>query len=103
MERVFAIAVLALLTSAVTAQTKPPISNLSRPTTTTRSQFDPALRLTIENPKLGVFRLELPAHGSAAIGRELRDYVVVAVSGGTVEVGSPGNAFTMEMTAGEPA
>ena len=99
MERRFAMAVLVLLAGAAAQQAKPPVSNLAKPIATSRMQLDPGLRLTIENLQVRVFRLDLAPHGSATIDRGVRDYVLLAVSGGSLEVGS----FTMEMAAGEPA
>jgi len=99
MERRFAMAVLVLLAGAAAQQAKPPVSNLAKPSASSCMQLDPGLRLTIENPQVRVFRLELAPHGSASIDRGVRDYVLLAVSGGSLEVGN----FTMEMAAEEPA
>ena len=36
------------------------------------------MHLAISNPRVRVFRIELAAHGSASIGRDVRDYVLLA-------------------------
>ena len=61
----------------------------------------PGMHLAISNPAVRVFSIELPPHGSAAIGRELHDYMLLAVSGGAAEVAGPGNTFPVELKSGE--
>src|ERR1044071_6886611 len=59
------------------------------------------MRLSISNPNVHVFSIELPPHGSAAIGREIRDYMLLAVTGGVAEVAGPGNTFPLDLKSGE--
>ena len=61
----------------------------------------PGMHLAIANPSVRVFRIELPPHGSAAIGRDVHDYMLLAVSGGTAEVMGPGNTFPVDLKSGE--
>ena len=94
------IAALALIV-AVTAFAQQPRDNFSRPIP--KVGHDPAMHLAISNPRVRVFRIELAAHGSASIGREVRDYVLLAVSGGRAEIAGPGNSFPIDLQAGEAA
>lgn len=59
------------------------------------------LRLAIANPNVRVYKIELPAHGSVAIGREVRDYMLLAVSGGAAEVTGFANTYPVDLHSGE--
>jgi hypothetical protein len=98
--RSFLVVVLTVTAVAAQQSQMPEPQSFSRPApkVTTAS---PGLHLSISNPSVRVFSIELPAHGSAAIGREVRDYMLLAVSGGTAEITGPGNTFPVELKSGE--
>ncbi len=103
MTRIVAVVLAGMVASGAAQQLKQaPVSNLTRPNSVSRADFEAKLKVAIDNPEVKVFRLELPPHGSAPVGREMRDYVLVSVSGGSVEVGGAGNSFRLDMAAGEP-
>jgi hypothetical protein len=103
MARVVAVILVALVAKAAPQNSRPPISHLSRPDSISQSKFDSALRGIVENRKIRVFRVDLAPHGSVHISRGIRDYVLLSVTGGSLEVGGPGNSYPLEMAAGEPA
>ncbi len=59
------------------------------------------LRLSISSPSVRVYRIDLPAHGSVAIGREVRDYMLLAVTGGSAEVTGLANTYPVDLQSGE--
>jgi hypothetical protein len=61
----------------------------------------PGLHLEIANPAVRVFRIDLPARGTVAIGREVRDYMLVAVSGGSAEIAGFANNYQVDLKSGE--
>jgi hypothetical protein len=84
---------------ASTAQNlKAPEPNAPAATTGSGPKLE-TLRLVISNPQLKVLRINLPPHGSVSIRREIHDYVLLAITGGSLEAG--GNV--VDMAAGEPA
>lgn len=60
-----------------------------------------AMHLEITNSSVRVFRVELAPHASTSIGRDVHDYMLLAVSGGTAEVVGPGNTFPVDLKSGE--
>jgi len=91
-----------LLTGIAAAQQtpKPEPQSFTRPAPKV-ANASPALRLAISNSSVRVFSIDLPAHGSAAIGREVRDYMLLAVTGGAAEVAGHGNTFPLQLESGE--
>ncbi len=96
----FAILAAASIIPAITVaqNLKPPAPNSAPPKLGATAKLDPALRLVISNQEVKVSRINLPPHGSVSIHRETRDYVLLAITGGSLEVG--GNL--VDMTSGEP-
>lgn len=93
--------VLLLLAAAAAQQTpKAEPQKFSRPSPKVITS-DPAMHLEISNSNVRVFRVDLAAHGSVSIGRDVREYMLLAVSGGTAEVAGPGNVFPIELKSGE--
>ena len=94
-------ALLLLATVALAQQTHAPDAHsFTRPAPKV-SSATPGMQLVISNPMVKVFDLELAPRGSAAIGREIRDYMLLAVSGGQAEVAGPGNTFAVDLKSGE--
>jgi hypothetical protein len=93
--------VLLLATVAVAQQTPAPeAQSFTRPAPKVATT-SPGMHLAISNSSVRVFNIELAPHGSAAIGREVRDYMLLAVSGGTAEIAGPGNMFPLDLKSGE--
>jgi hypothetical protein len=96
--------VVLMVASAAPLQShNPATDNFSRPNSAVRTGFDPALRLTIDNSQVRVFRLDLATNGSAEVSRGIRDYVLLSLTGGALEVGPPGRSYSLDMQPGEPA
>ena len=79
---------------------KPEPQNFSRPSPKVAAPST-GLRLAISNPSVRVYSIELPALGSIAIGREVRDYMLLAVTGGTAEVTGFANTYPVNLQSGE--
>jgi len=96
-----ALAILLLCASASAQQpTKPEPQNFSRPTPKVAAPT-PGMRLSISNSSVRVFSIDLPAQGSVAIGRDVRDYMLLAVSGGAAEIAGFANNYPLDMKSGE--
>lgn len=96
--------VVLMVASAAPQQShKPAADNFSRPNSPLRTSFDPALRLALDNSQVRVFRLDLATNGSAEVSRDIRDYVLLSLTGGSLEVGPPGRSYSLDMQPGEPA
>ncbi len=94
-------AVLLLVTIAVAQQsTRPDGQSFTAPTPKVTTAA-PGLHLAISNPSVRVFSIELPARASVAIGREVHDYMLLAVSGGSAEMVGLANNFAVDLQSGE--
>ncbi len=94
---------LLLFSSIVVVQqhaAQPAAQNFSRPSVRV-GNLDPAMHLQVSNSSLRVFRIDLAPHAAAAIGRDIRDYMLLAVTDGAAEVVGPGNAFPVDLKSGE--
>lgn len=96
--------VVLMVASAAPLQSRQPAAdNFSRPNSAVRGSLDPALRLAIDNSQVRVFRLDLATNGSAEVSRDIRDYVLLSLTGGLREVGPSGRSYSLDMQPGEPA
>lgn len=91
-----------LLASFALAQqdSKPQPQSFTRPTPKVAAAST-GLRLSISNPSVRVYSIELPARGSVAIGRDVRDYMLLAVSGGSAEITGFANTYPVDLRSGE--
>jgi len=94
----FAIFAASLITLATAQNLNPPSPNSTPPKIGPMAKPAPALQLTLSNPQVKVLRINLPPHGSVPIRREIHDYVLLAITGGSLDAG--GNL--VELAAGEP-
>lgn len=96
-----ALAVCLLSAVAVSQQaSKPEPQSFTRPAPKVTTSA-PGMHLSISNPTVRVYNIELPAHGSVTIGREVREYMLLAVSGGSAEVMGLANNFPVDLKSGE--
>lgn len=99
MRRLVAVLLLAA-TSVAQQKPVPETQSFTRPSPKVAAPA-PGLHLEISNPAVRVFRIDLPARGAVAIGREVRDYMLVAVSGGSAEIAGFANNYPVDLNSGE--
>lgn len=90
-----------LLALAAAAQQKPIPETQSFTRPAPKVAAVPAPHLEISNSSVRVFRIDLPARGAVAISRDVRDYMLVAVSGGSAEIAGFANTYPVDLQSGE--
>ncbi len=81
-------------------QSKPEAESFTRPAPKVATASG-GMRLAISNSSVRVFTIELAPRGAATISRDVRDYMLLAVSGGSAEISGFANNFPVELKSGE--